>query len=63
VLPYLLVFSRIALGLLFAYSFAAKARDVAQFTGSIGRFELLPSATLTGRPPGRLWPNTKWSCL
>jgi hypothetical protein len=42
VLPYLLVFSRIALGLLFAYSFVAKARDVAQFAGTIGRFELLP---------------------
>jgi peroxiredoxin len=41
-LPYLLVFSRITLGLLFAYSSVAKARDVAQFAGSIGRFELLP---------------------
>jgi peroxiredoxin len=42
VLLYLLVFSRVALGLLFAYSFVAKVRDVAQFAGTIGRFKLLP---------------------
>ena len=41
-LPYLLAFSRITLGLLFAYSFVTKAWDVAQFAGSIGRFDLLP---------------------
>jgi peroxiredoxin len=53
VLPYLLVFSRIALGLLFAYSFVAKARDVAQFAGSIGRFELLPQRWT--KPSARLF--------
>jgi hypothetical protein len=42
VLPYLLAFSRIALGLLFAYSFVTKARDVTQFAETIGRFDLLP---------------------
>jgi hypothetical protein len=42
VLPYLLAFSRIALGLLFAYSFVTKARDMTPFAGTIGRFDLLP---------------------
>ncbi|MCL4869806.1 MAG: hypothetical protein KJ063_12635 [Anaerolineae bacterium] len=41
-LPYLLTFSRVALGLLFAYAFLAKVRDVAQFAAAVGRFELLP---------------------
>lgn len=41
-LPSLLTFSRMALGLLFVYAFLAKMRDVAGFAAAIDRFELLP---------------------
>ncbi len=41
-LPYLLTFSRITIGLIFAYSFLAKVRDVGQFARTITNFKLLP---------------------
>ena len=41
-LPYLLTFSRVTIGLIFAYSFLAKVRDVNQFTRTITNFKLLP---------------------
>lgn len=52
-LPYLLMFCRIAIGVTFAYSFLTKAQDVNQFARTIANFKLLPSqlskpaATLT----------------
>ena len=52
-LPYLLMFCRIAIGVTFAYSFLTKARDVNRFARTIANFKLLPSrlsklaATLT----------------
>ncbi|MFO7540248.1 MAG: redoxin domain-containing protein, partial [Chloroflexota bacterium] len=42
ILSYLLTFCRIVIGLAFAISFVAKARDVAQFAATIDRFDLLP---------------------
>jgi uncharacterized membrane protein YphA (DoxX/SURF4 family) len=41
-LPYLLTFCRLVIGLTFALSFVGKVRDVGQFAATIGRFELLP---------------------
>jgi hypothetical protein len=41
-LPYLLIFCRLVIGLVFAISFVGKARDTGQFAKTIGRFELLP---------------------
>jgi hypothetical protein len=41
-LPYLLTFCRLVIGLTFILSFVAKARDIGQFAETIGRFELLP---------------------
>ena len=41
-LPYLLTFYRLVIGLAFALSFVGKVRDVGQFAATIGRFELLP---------------------
>jgi uncharacterized membrane protein YphA (DoxX/SURF4 family) len=41
-LPYLLTFCRLVIGLVFAISFVGKVRDVGQFAATIGRFELLP---------------------
>ena len=41
-LPYLLTFCRLVIGLTFALSFVGKMRDVGQFAETIGRFELLP---------------------
>jgi peroxiredoxin len=41
-LPYLLTFCRLVIGLVFAISFVGKARDIGQFAKTIGRFELLP---------------------
>lgn len=40
-LPYLLTFSRVTIGLIFAYSFLSKARDVGQFAQTITNFKLL----------------------
>lgn len=42
-LPHLLTFCRITIGLLFAYSFLAKARDVNKFAQTITPFNLLPA--------------------
>lgn len=42
-LPYLLAFCRIAIGITFACSFLAKVRDVGQFAQTITNFKLLPS--------------------
>lgn len=41
-LPYLLVFCRLTIGLLFAYAFVSKVRDVAGFAQTITNFKLLP---------------------
>ena len=41
-LPYLLVFYRVTIGLIFTYSFLAKLRDGDQFTRTITDFKLLP---------------------
>jgi hypothetical protein len=41
-LPYLLTFCRLVIGLVFVISFVGKVRDVGQFAATIGRFELLP---------------------
>ena len=41
-LPYLLTFCRLVIGLTFALSFVGKMRDVGQFAATIGRFDLLP---------------------
>ena len=42
-LPYLLMFCRIAIGVTFAYSFLTKVRDVNGFARTIANFKLLPS--------------------
>jgi hypothetical protein len=41
-LPYLLTFCRLVIGLTFALSFVSKMRDVGQFTETIRKFDLLP---------------------
>lgn len=41
-LPYLLAFCRITIGLIFAYSFLMKIRDVNQFAQTIANFKLVP---------------------
>ena len=41
-LPYLLTFCRLVIGLVFVISFVGKVRDVGQFAATIGRFDLLP---------------------
>jgi len=41
-LPYLLLFFRLTIGLLFIYSFLGKVRDVDQFAQTITNFKLLP---------------------
>lgn len=41
-LPYLLTFCRIVIGLVFAYAFLAKIRDVRRFAETISNFEILP---------------------
>lgn len=41
-LPYLLVFCRLTIGLLFAYAFVGKVRDLAGFAQTITSFKLLP---------------------
>ena len=41
-LPYLLIFCRLAIGIMFAYSFLMKVRDVVAFAQSITNFRLLP---------------------
>lgn len=42
-LPYLLTFCRIVIGLVFAYAFLTKIRDVNAFNQTITRFKLLPA--------------------
>ena len=41
-LPYLLTFCRLVIGLAFALSFVGKVRDASQFTETIRKFDLLP---------------------
>lgn len=41
-LPYLLTFCRVTIGLTFAYSFLMKVRDVNQFAQTIANFKLVP---------------------